>query len=286
MKLNTQAFPYPVLTSDIGDAADYNDSDFQCSLLFNKEVTDEQKFDIEYNFQLSNDAILSLIESGSASYSIHLYCADTLKREMFRLEKVGTLTLDASDLYGKFELTPMVVVKKKVTNFTSEDLNEEFGSTTFELSMGDIIAIDDTLIKYIEFNSQSFDSLVKTSVDKDLEDPFSYVIDPTPSIIRIRLGTEMHKLYKELQSKQHKGILGMSLFKDIVYLAIDDLIRDPEEAESQLWARSFRSKIESLGLELPKEKQRDFNEINLLAQKFVKEIGVEKLFKVLKLGAS
>ena len=118
VKLNTQAFPYPVLTSDIGDAADYNDSDFQCSLLFNKEVTDEQKFDIEYNFQLSNDAILSLIESGSASYSIHLYCADTLKREMFRLEKVGTLTLDASDLYGKFELTPMVVVKKKVTNFT------------------------------------------------------------------------------------------------------------------------------------------------------------------------
>ena len=205
---------------------------------------------------------------------------------MFRLEKVGTLTLDASDLYGKFELTPMVVVKKKVTNFTSEDLNEEFGSTTFELSIGDIIAIDDTLIKYIEFNSQSFDSLVKTSVDKDLEDPFSYVIDPTPSIIRIRLGTEMHKLYKELQSKQHKGILGMSLFKDIVYLAIDDLIRDPEEAESQLWARSFRSKIESLGLELPKEKQRDFNEINLLAQKFVNEIGVEKLFNVLKLGAS
>ena len=154
------------------------------------------------------------------------------------------------------------------------------------VSIGDIIAIDDTLIKYIEFNSQSFDSLVKTSVDKDLEDPFSYVIDPTPSIIRIRLGTEMHKLYKELQSKQHKGILGMSLFKDIVYLAIDDLIRDPEEAESQLWARSFRSKIESLGLELPKEKQRDFNEINLLAQKFVKEIGVEKLFNVLKLGAS
>jgi len=286
VKLNTQAFPYPVLTSDIGDAADYNDSDFQCSLLFNKEVTDEQKFDVDYNFQLSNDAILSLIDSGSASYSIHLYCADTLKREMFRLEKVGTLTLDASDLYGKFELTPMVVVKKNVTNFTSEDLNEEFGSTTFELSIGDIIAIDDTLIKYIEFNNQSFDSLVKTSVDKDLEDPFSYVIDPTPSVIRIRLGTEMHKLYKELQSKQHKGILGMSLFKDIVYLAIDDLIRDPEEADSQLWARSFRSKIESLGLELPKEKQRDFNEINLLAQKFVKEIGVEKLFKVLKLGAS
>ena len=70
-KLNTQAFPYPVLTSDFGDAADYSDSDFQCSLKFDEEISDSQKFDINYNFQLSNDAILNLIENGSANFSIH-----------------------------------------------------------------------------------------------------------------------------------------------------------------------------------------------------------------------
>ena len=273
MKLNTQEFPYPVLTSDFGDAADYSDSDFQCSLKFDEEISDSQKFDINYNFQLSNDAILNLIENGSANFSIHLYCADTLKRETYKLNKKGVLTLDATDLYGKFDLTPMVVVKNHVANFTSEDLNNEFGSTTFDLSVGDIIAIDDTLVKYIEYNNQSFDSLVKTSVDKNLEDPFSYVIEPTPSVISIRLGTEMHKLYRELQQKKHKGILGMSLFKDVLYLAIEDLVIDDEEVESQLWARSFRNKIESLGFELPKD--REFNEINLLAQGVQKEIGVE-----------
>lgn len=283
MKLNTQAFPYPVLTSDFGDAADYSDSDFQCSLIFDEEISDSQKFDIKYNFQLSNDAILNLIENGSANFSIHLYCADTLKRETYKLNKTGVLTIDATDLYGKFDLTPMVVVKKHVANFTSEDLNNEFGSTTFDLSVGDIIAIDDTLVKYIEYNNQSFDSLVKTSVDENLEDPLSYVIEPTPSVISIRLGTEMHKLYRELQQKKHKGILGMSLFKDVLYLAIEDLVIDDEEVESQLWARSFRNKIESLGFELPKD--REFNEINLLAQKFVKEIGVESLFKNLNLGS-
>ena len=89
MKLNTQAFPYPVLTSDFGDAADYSDSDFQCSLKFDEEISDSQKFDINYNFQLSNDAILNLIENGSANFSIHLYCADTLKRETYKLNKKG-----------------------------------------------------------------------------------------------------------------------------------------------------------------------------------------------------
>ena len=91
----------------------------------------------------------------------------------------------------------------------------------------------------------------------------------------------MHKLYKEMQNKKHKGILGMSL-KDVLFMAIEDLITNHDEAETQQWARSFRNKIESAGFKIPRD--RDFNEINLLAQKFVKEIGVAKLFKEFNLS--
>ena len=49
-------------------------------------------------------------------------------------------------------------MKKAVKEFTSVDLNEEFGDLKFDLSIGDIIAMDDTHIKYFEFNNQSFDS--------------------------------------------------------------------------------------------------------------------------------
>ena len=44
----------------------------------------------------------------------------------------------------------------------------------------------------------------------------------------------------------------MSLFKDVLYLAIEDLVIDDEEVESQLWARSFRNKIEVWVLSCPK----------------------------------
>ena len=277
MKLNHEAFPYPVLNSEAGAGADYDDCSFQCNLVFDQKVGDDQAFKVEYEFLLSNEEIETLIEKGSAEYSLHLYCSDTLKREMFPLSKSGVIELDASELYGKVEFTPLVVVKKPVSAFTSVDLNIEFGDTTFDLSIGDIIAVDDTWVKYIEFNNQSFDSLVKTVVDRELDDPYSYTIEPTPHFIYIRLGTEMHKLYKEMQNKKHKGILGMSLFKDVLFMAIEDLITNHDEAETQQWARSFRNKIESAGFKIPRD--RDFNEINLLAQKFVKEIGVAKLFK-------
>ena len=68
-----------------------------------------------------------------------------------------------------------------------------------------------------------------------------------------------------------------TLFYIIIGILIFDFLLD--SILNALNAKHFNDK-------LPKEKQRDFNEINLLAQKFVKEIGVEKLFKVLKLGGS
>jgi len=75
----------------------------------------------------------------------------------------------------------------------------------------------------------------------------------------------------------------MSIFKDVLFLAIQDLITS-DDADSQQWARSFRNRIYELGFELPEEPE--FNQVNLLAQKFVQEIGAQKLFKELKLGTS
>ena len=282
MKLNTQAFPYPVLTNDEGAAADYDDSAFQCNLEFDAQVQEDGNYSANYDFLLSNDEIESLIESGHANYAIDLSCSDTLKRQIIVLNSSGSgkLTINAMELYGKVEFTPIIVVKKQVKEFTSVDLNEEFDDLKFDLSVGDIIAMDDTHVKYFEFNNQSFDSLVKIRVSKDL-DKFEYTVEPTMNFIYITMGSEIHKLYKELQHSKYKSVLGMSLFKDVVFLAIQDLIEN-EEAETQQWARSFKNKIAEFGFEVPEE--ADFNQVNLLAQKFVREIGVEKLFKDLKLG--
>lgn len=281
MKLNTQAFPYPVLTSDDGAAADYQDCAFQSTFMFEPDVQKNGDISIKYSFQISNDEISDLIESKKASFAVDLNCPDTLKREMYFLEDQGLLTINAFDLYGRVDLTPLIVVRNSVKGFTSVDLNPEFGNAVFDLQVGDVIAFDDTMTKYFEFNNQSFDSLVKTRMNDDL-DPFAYIIEPTPSFIYITMGKDMHKLYKEMSATKHKSILGMSIFKDVLFLAIEDLVTS-DDAENQQWARSFITSIQELGFEIPDEPE--FNKINLLAQKFVQKIGAEKLFKEFKLGA-
>lgn len=282
MKLNTQAFPYPVLTSDSGVAADYDDCAFQSTLMFEPEVQEDGSFSVNYSFQISNEEISDLIDEDRASFAIDLNCPDTLKREMYFLKHEGILKINAFDLYGKVDFTPIIVVRKPVKNFTSVDLNPEFNGAVFDLQIGDVIAFDDTLTKYFEFNNQSFDSLVKTRMSDKL-DPFSYIVEPTPNFIYITMGKDMHKLYKEMSATKYKSTLGMSIFKDVLFLAIQDLITT-EDADSQQWARSFRSRINELGFEIPEE--LEFNQVNLLAQKFVQEIGAQKLFKELKLGTT
>ena len=280
MKLSTQAFPYPVLSPHENNDTDYKDSSFQCKLNFASEISDNGEFAVEYSCLIINAEIEKLINDGSASFAIDLNCSDTLRREIIFLDREGQIQLDAFNLYGKVEFTPLIVTKKTIQNFTSHDLNEEFGGNKFTLQIGDIIAFDETWVKYFEFNNQSFDSLVKVRMVKEVE-KLSYSIETTQTFIYINMGSEMYKLYQELQSPKHKGILGISIFKDVLYLAISDLITN-DETENQQWARSFRNKIEELGFSIPDEP--DFNSINLMAQSIVHDIGVNKLLKEFKLG--
>jgi hypothetical protein len=279
MKLNSQAFPYPVLTSDDGHGADYKTSGFQCSLGFSSEVNPEsKKFNIEYAFSLTNDEINKLIEDGDAGFAIDINCPNTLKRDLCFLEQAGSIEINASELYGKVEFTPMIIIRKANINFSSPDLNDEFDGATFVLNSGDIIAMDDTWNKYIEFNNLFFDTLVKVDTDDTLA-PFDYKIEPTPSFIYIWMGTAMRALWQEMRrSKNLKPALAMSVYKDVVFIAIEDLIEN-SDADSQQWARALRSKIEALGYELPKD--REFNKINIIAQQMVQDAGASQFSKVL-----
>lgn len=276
MKLNTQAFPYPVLTNLDGPGADYKDSAFQCSLQFSDTVKDDQTFELNYLFMLSNEAISSLIENEFASYAIEINCPDTLKREIKFLEASGGISINANELYGRVDFTPMVIIRKASSNFTSSDLNDEYDNASFNLNFGDIIAVDDTWTKYIEFNNLSFDSLIRVDTSKEL-DPLDYKIEPTPSIIWIYMGVEMREIWNELkQDKNLKPAIAMSIYKDVIYLALEVMVSD-EDSDANRWARSLRAAIEGMGFSIPVE--RDFNQINILAQKLVQQIGIKKFTK-------
>ena len=276
MKFNSQSFPYPILTpADAGD--DYIDGSFECVLKFSDELLDDDQIELHYRCMLSVEEIIEEIEAENAQYSLEINCPETLYRKVITLDQRGVVHLDATELHGKVTFTPIVVAQKAIQNFKSVDLNPEYDEQSFDLSPGDIIASDIPVIQYVEFSQLSIDTLVKIRTDDTLP-PMLYSIDPTPSYLYISMGENLRSLWTEIgQDKGIQPYLAMSIYKDCIYVAVEELIVN-QEAESQQWARALITKIGEMKITLPSEPE--FNEINLISQRLVQNVGVEKILKL------
>ena len=276
MKFNSQSFPYPILTpADAGN--DYIDGSFECVLQFNEELSEGDIIKLEYRCMLSVEEILNKIEKGRAAFSLEINCPETLYRKVIPLERRGSLSLEARELHGKVTFTPLIVVQKEIKNFKSIDFNSEYGDQIFGLLPGDILATDIPIVQYVEFNQLSIETLVKIRTDYSLP-PMLYSIDPTPSYLYISMGENLRSLWSEIgQDKGIQPYLAMSIYKDCIYMAIEELVVN-KEAENQQWARALTNKIGEMKITLPSEPE--FNEINLIAQKLVQSVGIEKVSKL------
>lgn len=279
MKVDTQAFPYPVLTEDGGSAADFVDSAFEAAIESSIEGDKNQIWILSYKFNLSNEAIHTLIEMHNATYALEIKCSDTLFRKVFRMRQEGRLEIPSDEIFGKVEITPMIVITHKINGFSSDDLNEEFGNNTFSLEPGDVVAINSTLVQYFDFNPLKFESLVKVKTSDDI-DPFSYSIHLDSEAIYIIMGRKMREGWNNAnQDKNARPYLAMSVYKDCVLVALGRIISD-KDIESRKWARALNSKLAESNISLPSD-DADLDHLNLLAQKITSSIGIERLLKIL-----
>jgi hypothetical protein len=276
MKFNSQSFPYPILTpADAGN--DYINGSFECVLKFNEALSEDLQIELHYSCMLSVEEIFEEIETGKANYALEINCPETLYRRVILLERRGVIHLDATELHGKVTFTPFVVAREEIHNFKSVDFNPEYEEQSFDLLTGDILASDISVVQYVEFSQLAMDTLVKIRTDYNLP-PMLYSIDPTPSYLYISMGENLRSLWTEIgKDKGIQPYFAMSIYKDCIYVAVEELIAN-EEAESQQWARALRNKIGEMKISLPSEP--DFNEINLISQKLVQNVGIDKILKL------
>lgn len=272
---NLKALPYPVL----GRSDDFIDSDFQTAIT-TEVIRDEtgERVQISYNFMCSNEEITELIEAGKASYSLDIRCVDTLYRMVhFLNEDTGVINFDVGDLYGKVVIEPCVVIKVKVKNFFAKDLHPEFDGTTYELEVGDQIAVDAPAVRFIEFDRLRFESLVKIELSEDV-DTNTYQVDLSGDQIIIYMGEKMRTVWDiNWQDKEKAPFLALSVYKDVVLAALEVLSNNEEESDERKWGRALKQKIVSAGIRIPQD--ADFHELNPIAQRLVSRHGVQRILK-------
>ena len=284
-KLNSEAFPYPVLT-DQEDNDDYYNSFFTSDIsikLKEDENNDNDDLEINYEFLLENNEIKQLIEKGKADYAILVISKSTFYREIFYTNKKaeGSFIINSTNLYGNIELQPQIVVIDKDVKFTSNDLNVEFTSENnktpyFNLSIGDTIAFAESIYKNISFEPLTLESLIRCSEDDNLDENI-YSIDPSDNqYLTINMGKNYYKKWLDPDTRKY---LVSSVIKDAILFSLKEYLDNNEDVEQKKWSSLILEKFKDIE-EDKNDLKNDLDKLNRIALQIAAKYTLDTISEV------
>ena len=275
MKFNNRAFPYPILDTTDKLRDDYIESTYIVSV---EEFFDETKneFTLTLEHICSVLELESLVKAGFAKYGVLVINKDTLYREMFVSDKTShQVNLKLQDFHGRVIFIPQIIVTKHKEGYFSEQLNDEYGESSFELNPGDVLANAETFIRFFEFNKLSFETLISVRTNEDIN-PNRYEITLEKNAIYIDMGIHLRKLWDDFRTDSEKRpFLAMSIYKDCFFHALYDFSNNYEDVSDNKWAKALSQKLQEMNIEIKGEES--INDLNGLAQQMLESETIYKL---------
>ena len=146
MKFDPQkAFPYPVLRPE---SDDYNGVEFQASA---DPVIRDQTLTLRVEYALSCEEIREEIEKQRAAYVAIASCRETYFREcLVSRAPIVERKFPINMFKGEVSIDCYVLVTTQIDDFSSADINKEFGGGPFRFTPGDVLAQDQPYGFYID----------------------------------------------------------------------------------------------------------------------------------------
>lgn len=138
MKYKNVSLPYPVL--GIHDDV-YPLLEEGCV-----QMADPVKTTISYTFSIDltqrNRDITDLVAEGKAEYACEVTCKDTFLRRCYHSnEPHFDILLDRKDVNGHIDFQCFIAAKVDIHGYTNRGFNEDYYGFTFDLEVGDLLAI-------------------------------------------------------------------------------------------------------------------------------------------------
>ena len=265
------ALPYPVL----GRADDYLDADFQATLNVKEtEIIEGQAYKIPYAFDLNDEAVLKEIVSGNAKFGFEISCSGTSIRYVEFTEETGEISLDPKKFYRKVLFSPRVFVVNDIKGFKSSNFNPEFGDMKFDFEPGDFLAAAEEDTVDVDFHYLRFEDSIKIQRQESL-DPYVYEFGLDGEAIIIGMGGKFHDYWSHAaESKDSQPHLMMTVYKDCMVAALEHISAGFSEG-NLAWERGFADILEEKKVTVPEK--ADFNVLNELALRLIKDDGVKQL---------
>ena len=231
-----KAFPYPVLRPN---SDDYLDCDFQTTVNF---LTEKQTILVDVSFAISSPEILEQVELGNAEFVAMVSCRDTYFQHMIRTnERKTQASFAMGDLKGAVVVNPYVIVKTQIQNYTSPDINPEFGAEAFTFKEGDVLVQDEPYLVY--FDQESFKPITSLFdfVHRDNQPDGEWSIDFDSDHIQIVLSKKTKETIDNARASNFKNkvILMNSIYFSAVMQAVLKIQHPDKAYEDKKWAKVF-----------------------------------------------
>ncbi|RFF26709.1 hypothetical protein DZK25_11625 [Wenzhouxiangella sp. 15181] len=171
----------------------------------------------------------------------------------------------ASDIRDEVKVDFFIVATDTVDQFSPSDVNPEYGSSTFSLEPGNVLAQDEPYVFYFDRELiKPVSSVFDIVVNEQLEDG-AWQLDLNSDRVKISVSrATKESLDFARASKEHRATLINSLYFAAVLYCVDSIQNSPEDYVSYRWCEVFRKQAHNQGLDL--EKQESY----ILAQALLK----------------
>jgi hypothetical protein len=241
-----KAFPYPVLRPE---SDDYKDGEFQATVEF---AIAENNIKASIGYALSAEEITNEIAKGNAEYVCMISCRDTYFQQIISTaERKMEANFDIGALRGEVRVNPYVVVKKDIADFTSPDINAEFGPGPFQFVEGDVLAQDEAQIFYIDRDLFKPITTVFDLVKKDDLSDGIWTVGFEENHIQIEVSSKMKESIDAARNDQRKRIVLLnSIYFSAVMQAVQKLKDSNGDFDGKKWAEVITRQAHNKGLNL------------------------------------
>ena len=109
-------------------------------------MADPVKTAVSYTFNIDltqrNRDITDLVAEGKAEYACEVTCKDTFLRRCYHSKEPHfDITLDRKEVNGHIDFQCFIAAKVDIPGYTNSDFNEDYHGFTFDLEVGDMLAV-------------------------------------------------------------------------------------------------------------------------------------------------
>ena len=243
MQITYRQYPYPVLKFFEND---YKNSEFNSE--FNYKI-ENNNMKLELKFALKSKFLKGLINEKKAAYVVHVECAGTRYRRIFEsfTDSLEAL-IDGKEISGDVEVCVLIVAKTEIPDFESSEFNSDFKGISFNIEVGDVLAVGESLKISIEKTGDSLRKVPSIFSILPIDDPKKDG-DWTHqgNKILITLNRENYNKYRSISKDVNfRGAVAMMVVIPVITEIISKIQGDFDYFEDEEWFRVINRRLEAL----------------------------------------